>query len=65
MVRPDQNSVIFGPAPSYVVLPAHALQRARRNSSQRSSRRVVMSGMQEDDLVDKACVYLGPGKSLP
>ena len=38
MVRPDQNSVIFGPAPSYVVLPAHALQRANLNSSQRRCR---------------------------
>ena len=36
--------------------PAHALQRAKLNSSQRSSRRVVMSGEQEDDLVDKACL---------
>ena len=41
-----------------MVLPAHALQRAKLNSSQRSSRRAVMSGEQEDDLVDKACVYL-------
>ena len=38
--------------------PAHALQCAKPNSSQTSSRRVVMSGEQEDDLVDKACVYL-------
>ena len=38
--------------------PAHALQHAKPNSSQRSSRRVVMSGEQENDLVDKACVYL-------
>ena len=38
--------------------PAHALQRAKLNSSQRSSRRVVMSGEQEDDLVDKSCVYI-------
>ena len=38
--------------------PAHALQRAKPNSSQRSSRRVDLSGEQEDDHVDKACVYL-------
>ena len=36
--------------------PAHALQHVKPNSSQRSSRRIVMSGEQEDDLVDKACV---------
>ena len=56
MVRPDASYLV--PPHHMWFYPAHALQRVKPNSSQRSSRRVVMSGEQEDDLVDKACLYL-------